>query len=118
MLRRLAPTKAMVARSGAVTTPARQLTTPSLILSSLSCYLSMLCWGSWFNNYANVRKYGRWRFRNTIDDNVVISDFKTYRYAGCLFGIFFWATLVGPRRYNRKNSSLEQHPGWVRYGPL
>eukprot|EP00388_Colpodella_angusta_P004592 GDKJ01014972.1.p1 GENE.GDKJ01014972.1~~GDKJ01014972.1.p1 ORF type:complete len:125 (-),score=3.61 GDKJ01014972.1:127-501(-) len=96
----------------------RQLTSCSIIFSAISFYLCLLFGGSWFNNFANVRRYGLWRFRNQLDDNILVSDFKGARYLGCCFGALFYFTLVAPRKYNRKNSSLEQHPGWVRYGPL
>lgn len=126
MFRRVATsTSALAARNAspssaalASTAQQRQVTSCSIIFSGITCYLCMLCWGSWFNNFANVRKYGLWRFRNQLDDNILVTDYKTARYFGCFVGVIFYCTLVGPRKYNRKSSTLEQHPGWVRYGPL
>lgn len=88
-----------------------------LIGSGLMCYASILCFASWANNFCNVRKYGRWRFRNTIDDVIMVSDFRTARYIGGFFGFLFWWFVVGPQKY-RWNSNLEDIPGNTRIGPL
>jgi len=88
----------------------------SLVGSLITCSACVLCFASWGNNICNVRRYGRWRFRNTIDDVIMVSDFRMARYAGGLFGLLFWWFIVGPRKYLYSN--LEQMPGNTRFGPF
>ncbi|KAG5473150.1 hypothetical protein CUR178_03068 [Leishmania enriettii] len=88
-----------------------------LIGSCLMCGACMLCFGSWANNYCNVKKYGRWRFRNSIDDVIMVSDFRGARYFGAFLGFLFWWFVVGPQKY-RWNSNLADIPGNTRIGPF
>lgn len=88
-----------------------------LLGSCAMCGASMLCFGSWANNYCNVKKYGRWRFRNTIDDVIMVEDFPRARYVGAFIGFLFWFFIVGPQKY-RWASNLEDVPGNIRFGPL
>lgn len=88
-----------------------------LLGSAAMCTGCMLCFGSWANNYCNVKKYGRWRFRNTIDDVIMVTDFKGARYVGAFAGFLFWWFVVGPQKY-RWASNLEDVPGNIRLGPL
>ncbi|CCW68052.1 unnamed protein product [Phytomonas sp. Hart1] len=89
----------------------------SLLGSCIMCVACMLCFASWGNNIRNLQKYGRWRFRNTLDDVFIVSDFKNARYAGAFFGFLFWWFVVGPQKY-RWDSNLEQVPGNTRIGPF
>lgn len=88
-----------------------------LMGSGLMCGACMLAFGSWANNYCNVKKYGRWRFRNSIDDVIMVSDFRGARYFGAFLGFLFWWFVVGPQKY-RWNSNLDEIPGNVRIGPF
>lgn len=88
-----------------------------LMGSGLMCGACMLCFGSWANNYCNVKKYGRWRFRNTVDDIIMVSDFRGARYFGAFIGFLFWWFVVGPQKY-RWSSNLADIPGNTRIGPL
>lgn len=88
-----------------------------LVGSLTMCGASMLCFGSWANNYFNVKKYGRWRFRNTVDDVIMVEDFKQARWIGAFVGFLFWWFVVGPQKY-RWNSNLEEIPGNIRFGPF
>lgn len=85
--------------------------------SCIMCLCCMWCFGSWANNYCNVKKYGRWRFRNSIDDVIMVSDFKGARLLGSCFGFLFWWFLVGPKKY-WWDSNLEEVPGNKRFGPF
>lgn len=85
--------------------------------SCAMCGASMLCFGSWANNYCNIKKYGRWRFRNTVDDVIMVEDFPQARYIGAFIGFLFWWFVVGPQKY-RWASNLEEVPGNVRIGPF
>ncbi|KEG12414.1 hypothetical protein DQ04_01731020 [Trypanosoma grayi] len=88
------------------------------VLSSLvMCTGCVLCFGSWANNICNVQKYGRWRFRNSIDDVIMVSDFKSARYIGGLIGFLFYWFIVGPKKY-RYDSNLAEVPGNKRFGPF
>ncbi|CBH11757.1 uncharacterized protein TEOVI_000064300 [Trypanosoma equiperdum] len=89
----------------------------SLAASLVVCSGSVLCFASWANNICNVRKYGRWRFRNTIDDVIMVSDFKTARYIGGFIGFLFYWFIVGPRKYMYE-SNLADIPGNKRFGPF
>ncbi|CCW61648.1 unnamed protein product [Phytomonas sp. EM1] len=89
----------------------------SLMGSCIMCVACMCCFASWGNNICNLKKYGRWRFRNSIDDVFIVSDFKGARYAGACFGLLFWWFIVGPQKY-RWDSNLEQVPGNTRFGPF
>ncbi|ORC90956.1 uncharacterized protein TM35_000073800 [Trypanosoma theileri] len=89
----------------------------SLAASMLMCVGCVLCFGSWANNFCNVRKYGRWRFRNTIDDVIMVSDFKTARYIGGFIGFLFYWFIVGPKKY-MYDSNLADIPGNTRIGPF
>lgn len=89
----------------------------SLFGSCITCAACMLCGGSWANNFCNVSKYGRWRFRNSIDDVIMVSDFKGARFVGAGIGLLFWWFVVGPQKY-RWASNLEEVPGNTRVGPF
>ncbi|KAH9580171.1 hypothetical protein LSM04_009659 [Trypanosoma melophagium] len=89
----------------------------SLAGSMLMCLGCVLCFGSWANNFCNVRKYGRWRFRNSIDDVIMVSDFKSARYIGGFVGFLFYWFVVGPQKY-RYESNLADIPGNTRFGPF
>ncbi|CBZ28842.1 conserved hypothetical protein [Leishmania mexicana MHOM/GT/2001/U1103] len=102
----------------AIALPARQFHSVYGIMGScLMCGACMLCFGSWANNYCNVKKYGRWRFRNSIDDVIMVSDFRGARYFGAFLGFLFWWFVVGPQKY-RWNSNLADIPGNTRIGPF
>ncbi|AYU80963.1 hypothetical protein conserved [Leishmania donovani] len=102
----------------AIALPARQFhSVYGIIGSCLMCGACMLCFGSWANNYCNVKKYGRWRFRNSIDDVIMVSDFRGARYFGAFLGFLFWWFVVGPQKY-RWNSNLADIPGNTRIGPF
>ncbi|ESL08118.1 hypothetical protein TRSC58_04185 [Trypanosoma rangeli SC58] len=125
MIRRFGPTA--VSRSG--TSVAALVLAPTQsalrefhsvygIAASLAmCTGCVLCFGSWANNICNVRKYGRWRFRNTIDDAIMVSDFKTARYIGGFIGFLFYWFIVGPKKY-RYDSNLADVPDNKRFGPF
>ncbi|KAF8286113.1 hypothetical protein TcBrA4_0029900 [Trypanosoma cruzi] len=88
-----------------------------IAVSLVTCTGCILCFGSWANNICNVRKYGRWRFRNTIDDAIMVSDFKTARYIGGFIGFLFYWFVVGPKKY-RYPSNLADVPDNKRFGPF
>ena len=119
MLRR--PTSAVVATSSSATTITASQRTffaeQNLIASMFTLACSVGCWGAWGNNYANVSRFGTWRFRSTIDDNILVADYQFARLVGSAFGVVFWWFVMGPSKY-RRNKSLESHPGWKRFGPL
>lgn len=119
MLRRLGTATSISRRPVAALAPSQRgfHSVLGLMGSLTMCGACMLCFGSWANNICNVRKYGRWRFRNTIDDVIMVSDFRGARYVGALFGLLFWWFVVGPQKY-RYNSNLEEVPGNVRFGPF
>lgn len=84
--------------------------------SILMMMCSVACGASWANNILNVRKFGRWRFRNQIDDPAVAVDFRYARYFGGFIGALFYWFWVGPRKY--VTSDLELVPGNKRFGPF
>lgn len=85
--------------------------------SLITCAGCMLCFASWANNYCNIKRYGKWRFGNTIDDVIMVSDFRAARYMGAAFGLVFWWIVVGPKKY-RYDSNIEDIPGVIRAGPF
>ena len=102
----------------AITTPSRTFFSEhNLIQSMFSLACCVGCFGAWGNNYANVSRFGSWRFRSSWDDNTLVADYQFARLVGSAFGVVFWWFVVGPNKYNR-NPSLESHPGWKRFGPL
>ncbi|KAG8348941.1 hypothetical protein TRVL_00210 [Trypanosoma vivax] len=88
-----------------------------IFASLVMCSGCVLCFSSWANNICNVRKYGRWRFRNSVDDVIMVSDFRYARYAGAVVGLLFYWFVVGPRKY-MYDSSLADIPGNKRFGPF
>ncbi|CUG85612.1 membrane-associated protein, putative [Bodo saltans] len=94
---------------------------PFLSLYGLSTSLLMMlccvcCGASWANNILNVKRFGRWRWRNQIDDPAMAVDFRYARYLGGLIGAVFYWFWVGPRKY--WTSDLELVPGNKRFGPF
>ncbi|EPY40025.1 hypothetical protein AGDE_03903 [Angomonas deanei] len=117
MLRRSLSSSLTPVRSSALTTTRPFHSAVGIVGSLIMCGACMLCFGSWANNLMNVKTYGRWRFRNTIDDVIMVSDFRGARYFGAFIGFLFWCFVVGPQKY-RYNSSLDQVPGVTRFGPF
>lgn len=118
MLRSTRGTPMMAPSSSRTVQPVRHFhSIYNIIGSCLMCGACMLCFGSWANNYCNVKKYGRWRFRNSIDDVIMVSDFRGARYFGALIGFVFWWFVVAPQKY-RWNSNLGDIPGNTRIGPF
>ncbi|RNF12772.1 hypothetical protein TraAM80_00127 [Trypanosoma rangeli] len=80
------------------------------IAASLAmCTGCVLCFGSWANKICNVRKYGRWRFCNSLDDAIMVSDFKTAQYIGGFIEFLLHWFIVGPKKY-RYDSNLADVP--------
>ncbi|RNF17430.1 uncharacterized protein Tco025E_04847 [Trypanosoma conorhini] len=125
MIRRFGPTAVSRCRVSAVAlvsaptqSALREFHSVYGIAASLAmCAGCVLCFGSWANNICNVRKYGRWRFRNSIDDAIMVSDFKTARYIGGFIGFLFYWFIVGPKKYNYA-SNLADVPDNKRFGPF
>uniref|UniRef100_A0A7S1LTP7 Uncharacterized protein n=1 Tax=Neobodo designis TaxID=312471 RepID=A0A7S1LTP7_NEODS len=85
-----------------------------IFLSLTFLSMTMTCWACWANNALNVWKFGAYRFKYMVDDTILPLDFKAARYAGGIFGFFFWWFLVAPKKYER--SSIEE---WTtRVGPF
>ena len=88
----------------------------SLASSLVMMTVCVLFGGSWANNFMNCKKYGRWRFRNLIDDVIMVEDFKYARWVGGFLGFLFYWFVVGPKKYHF--SDLEHIPGNKRFGPF
>ena len=110
-----ATTSAVVAVGAGSQLQKREFTGVLDIVCSLAfCATTMTCFACWANNALNVYKFGSYRFKYMVDDTILPLDFKAARYAGGIFGFFFWWIFVGPKKYER--SDIEQ---WTtRIGPF
>lgn len=98
-------------------TALRPFVSASHIIQSLGMMAMCIgCFSSWANNIMNVRKFGRWRFRNQIDDPQLAQDFWHARYVGGLFGFLFYWFWAGPRKY--WTSDFGDIPTNKRFGPF
>jgi len=68
-------------------------------------------WGAMVANaLANHMTYGRFRFKNQLDDPFLVHDFKLARYAGGFLGLIFWWFKTGRDREHHYLSSAMQVP--------
>ncbi len=112
---RATPTMALVGASQSQLGQRRNFSNAfDIFLSLVFCGACMTCFACWGNNLMNVKKLGLYRFRYMIDETLIPLDFRMARYLGAFFGLWFWWTQVGPKKYER--TDIEQ---WTtRVGPF
>jgi hypothetical protein len=114
--RRVAPTAGTIVFANPTNSAVhRSFATAFDVFCSL-CWLAtcMSCWACWGNNIMNLRKFGAYRFRYSLDETILPLDFKVARYVGGAFGFLYWWFMVAPQKYNR--SDLEKFT--TRIGPF
>jgi hypothetical protein len=71
---------------------------------------------AFFNNIANRRKFGGYRFHYQWDDPILVQDFKKWRYAGGVVGFLVWYFYLSQIKYVLTDYGMI--PGNKRYGPF